>query len=123
MKKVKLIIGSVITLFLIISSIFIFTDHRNYTDHRSSKNEFSIREVCKPKTSNSYNISIVTPEAKDYDEAMSGYYPGSHSFDNDLVNTAPYNWIDNSTGTCTALVVDEWDDHKKVLKLTDNDVG
>ena len=124
MRKAKLIIGfSIILLFLVISSIYIIPHNSNFAEHRDdkTKSEISIIETDKPKSSSIYNISIVSPEARDYNEAMSGYYSGSYSFDNDLVGAVPFNWVDESTGSCTTEVVDNWKGHKKVLKLTDND--
>jgi hypothetical protein len=65
-------------------------------------------------------INITTPENKTYLEPITGYYPGTWSFDNDPDGTIPQGWIDNSQALCTARVVSEKVGHKKVVHLDDD---
>jgi len=76
-----------------------------------------------PKPS-AVNIDIITPENKTYTEPMSGYYPGTFGFENDLNGAIPSGWDATlCTGGCTALVVTEHDGHNNVVRLNDNTGG
>jgi len=66
-------------------------------------------------------ININTPESKAYFEPMDGYYPATSGFENDNSDTFPTGWFDESTGACNEWVEDEFQGHKKVMKLIDND--
>jgi hypothetical protein len=61
-------------------------------------------------------LVIITPENKTYIEPMSGYYPATYGFENDEDGSFPMEWIDESTGTLSEIVVaSEVAGHKKVL--------
>ena len=73
-------------------------------------------------------ITIVTPENKTYNEPMSGYYPGTYNFDNELPTTygtntqfldeyqgsSNYNWIRTTS---------VWQGHYNVLDMYDGQGG
>ena len=65
-------------------------------------------------------INITTPENKTYYGSMSGYYPGTWSFDNDQNAEVPQDWVDNSQAGCSARVVSDKMGHKKVVHLDDD---
>ena len=68
-------------------------------------------------------IKIITPENKTYTEPMSGYYPGSFGFENDIDNTFPSGWIEGGTTTGKTRIVGSKDGHNKVLLISDDDVN
>ena len=71
-----------------------------------------------PKSS-AGEITIITPENKTYTEPDSGYYPATYGFENDLVGSNPEGWIIWDEDDVIE-VIDELDDHKKVLRLYDS---
>ncbi|TFG24313.1 MAG: hypothetical protein EU532_12720, partial [Promethearchaeota archaeon] len=70
-----------------------------------------------PKASEG-EITIVTPENKTYTEPMSGYYPATYGFDNDLDGTKPQDWVSNPGADIQ--VISEIDSHKNVVEILDN---
>ena len=60
-------------------------------------------------------INITTPENKTYTKPMSGYYPGTFSFDDVLNGQDHPSWI-GADGD----INDEVDNHKKVYEIIDN---
>ena len=48
-------------------------------------------------------------------------YRGTYNFRDDLVGSVPSGWIDNSGGNTSARVISDYDNHKKVLRIVDND--
>lgn len=54
-----------------------------------------------------------------YTTPKGGIYYGTENFEDEDVGTVPSNWIDESTGTSTALIIDNIYNHKKVLELDD----
>jgi len=62
-------------------------------------------------------INITTPEDKTYTSSMSGYYPGTYSFDNDAVDSAPQEWTDTSESGSYAKVISALGGHNKVIEL------
>ena len=69
---------------------------------------------------NGQEINITTPENKTYTGQMSGYFPGTWSFDNDNDATIPEGWVDNSQSGCIARVASDKVGHKKVVHLDDD---
>ena len=65
-------------------------------------------------------INLITPENLTYTEPMSGYYPATYGFENDINGNDPQEWNDISGTGCDCYVVDSAGDHNKVLKLYDN---
>ncbi|MFX1366616.1 MAG: hypothetical protein ACFFCE_16820 [Promethearchaeota archaeon] len=82
-------------------------------DNKSHENELL-------KSSNG-EINLITPEDKVYYKPMSGYYPGTNSFDHDEVGTEPTWFQKVGTEGGTAQVIDALDGHKTVLELHDTD--
>ena len=72
-----------------------------------------------PKTSD--DIDIITPLNTTYTAPMSGYYPGTLSFESDEVGLPPSStdWVDGSTDDCTIKVIAELGGHENVLELYD----
>ncbi|MFX1481117.1 MAG: hypothetical protein ACFFCI_23800, partial [Promethearchaeota archaeon] len=65
------------------------------------------------------DIDIITPENKTYTEPMSGYYPASYSFDNDLPGTNPDGFTTNEPTGTYIQVLSELDGHKNVVEIND----
>lgn len=72
----------------------------------------------KPKPSAS-TINITTPENKTYLSPMSGYYPASFSFENDIIGSDPMDWSVYEVGG-TVNVIDFLGNHKKVVEVHNN---
>jgi len=64
-----------------------------------------------------FEIEIITPEDKMYEEPMSGYYPGSFGFENTKNGSIPEDWVFASTDPGESFVIDEVDGHNNVVKL------
>jgi len=62
-------------------------------------------------------INITTPENKLYINPMSGYYPGTYSFDDAIIGQTAPGWIDNDND---GEVIAELGGHKKVYEIIDN---
>ena len=106
---------------ILITSVFSVTLSSNflkYTPNTEASPDKTI-ELFDLKSSGP-QINITTPENETYYGPMSGYYPGSWSFDNDQDGTIPQGWVDNSQSGCTARVVSEKIGHKKTVHLNDN---
>lgn len=73
-----------------------------------------------PKTS-AGEITIITPENKTYTEPMSGYYPATYGFENDLVGNNPYEWTVAEQGLQTVEVISSLDGHNNVLEIFDTE--
>jgi hypothetical protein len=75
-----------------------------------------------PRPSNS-DITISTPENKTYIEPMSGYYPATYGFENDVDGSNPENWEEASTSgpDCDVRVISSKFGHNKVLEGYDAD--
>jgi len=85
-KKTKNIFGFII----ILSSLIGFTIYpvfSNIFTLISLKQENSF-ELFEPKT-NTNELIINTPENKTYGAPMSGYYPATYGFENDMVGSDP----------------------------------
>ncbi len=65
-------------------------------------------------------INITTPENITYSDPMSGYYPGTYGFENDVNGADPLGWIVDESGG-PIRVLSEVDGHKKVVEINDND--
>ncbi|TXT65282.1 MAG: hypothetical protein BAJALOKI1v1_450012 [Promethearchaeota archaeon] len=68
------------------------------------------------------NITLITPENTTYTGGMTGYFPGTYSFENDengLVNAK--GWIGKDEPNLLSQIIEEKDGHKKVYHLYDND--
>jgi hypothetical protein len=69
----------------------------------------------------SLSINIITPENTTYTNPMSGYYPATYGFENEINGAVPDGgWISNIGYDCELKVISELDGHKKVLEFTDN---
>lgn len=68
--------------------------------------------------SNGDPINITTPEDKIYIEPMSGYYPGTYGFENDLTGYDPAEW-DVFEGAGYVNINDEMENHFKVVEIYD----
>ncbi|MGB5911068.1 MAG: hypothetical protein WBH31_07750, partial [Promethearchaeia archaeon] len=62
-------------------------------------------------------ITIATPENKTYSAPMSGYYPATYGFENDMIGSVPQGWFEDSLGTGVVEVIQQEDQHKNVLHI------
>ncbi|MHA1885102.1 MAG: SBBP repeat-containing protein, partial [Promethearchaeota archaeon] len=66
-------------------------------------------------------ITIITPQNKTYIEPMSGYYPSTYGFENDINGIGtPLEWGNDTEIGYTLSVLEEKDGHKKVVEFLDN---
>lgn len=79
------------------------------TNYESDIRQFSV-----------YHINITTPENKTYYEPMSGYYPATYGFENDIIGASPQDWNKISEADRKTTVEEIYDDHRHVLKMWDN---
>jgi len=115
-KKTKNIFGFII----ILSSLIGFTIYpvfSNIFTLISLKQENSF-ELFEPKTS-ANEILINTPENKTYGAPMSGYYPATYGFENDMVGSDPAEW-NVFEGAGYVNVKDEMNNHKSIVEMYDN---
>ena len=68
-------------------------------------------------------LNIITPENKIYDSSMNGYYPGIYGFENDAPNSYPMGWNTTEPPSTSVNVINEIDNHKRVVHLTDNNAA
>lgn len=71
---------------------------------------------------NSNGIEILTPTASIYQKPTYGYYPGTNSFDNDIVGAEPAWFQEVVTTGGTVQVIDELDGHYSVVELYDTSI-
>lgn len=80
-----------------------------------------------PKTSDG-EITIITPENKNYTEPMHGYYPATYGFENELTGTSRTS-IDYVDGTnaiqsnCDVEIFNYYGGHYKVLRIHDGNTA
>jgi len=82
----------------------------------------SLSLLLKTKT-NANEITIFTPENKTYTKPMSGYYPATYGFENDLVGNDPYGWTVFEPGPQNVEIISNLDGHNNVLALFDTESG
>ncbi|MFX0139287.1 MAG: hypothetical protein ACFFDN_36945 [Candidatus Hodarchaeota archaeon] len=103
--------------FLIVFSLFSF----NFISYANLKYKFKTNYKGENLLKSSDNeISIVTPENKTYTQPMSGYYPATYGFENDVIGTSPQDWNEISEVDRTTTIEETFDDHRHVLKMWDN---
>ena len=71
-------------------------------------------------TFSAYQIEINTPEDKIITDPMTGYYPGTYGFENDILNSFPYGWIDEDVSTCETKVIGALYGHNNVVQQYDD---
>ena len=119
-NKRKIIIVSF--LILAIYANFAIFSHLLYQYNSSNKVQEKTFEFYNLKFSGQ-EINITTPENKTYTAPMSGYYPASYGFENDVLNGFPSGWTTFEGGGCTVNVISEVGGHKNVVELYDNGIG
>ena len=84
-----------------------------------SRFEWGIYDIFAQMVKEKVSIIINSPENKIYDGPMSGYYPATCGFESDRIGSEP-EWFD-IIGTLggTAVIIEELNDHKKILELYD----
>ncbi len=95
-------------------TIQVFGNDSIDTMYESAIQYFSVDNTTTPF------INIITPENITYTEPMSGYYPATYGFEAYNSGEIPDSWNDLSGTGCSAGVVDEINNHKKVIQLNDN---
>jgi len=68
-------------------------------------------------------INIITPENKTYTKGMDGYYHATYGFESDLNEHFPNNWYYSSSGNSYAKVIEEKNDHNKVIEMYNEGSG
>ncbi len=69
-------------------------------------------------------INIITPENKTYGGSMSGYYPATYGFENDIIGeTQPDRFNNQYSTSCSGEVISEIDGHKRAFRAYDNNNG
>ncbi|MFX1590633.1 MAG: hypothetical protein ACFFC1_21065, partial [Promethearchaeota archaeon] len=95
-------------------SIQVFGNKTMGTTYESDKRYFTM----------DYNpINIYTPENKTYNETMSGFYPATYGFENDAEYDNPSGWTIHESSDYIVDVIDEKNQHKKVVKFYDDHAG
>ncbi|MFX1500281.1 MAG: hypothetical protein ACFFDH_04870 [Promethearchaeota archaeon] len=114
-KSERIIILLFFSINLILLSLILPKNHYKIGE----SNDQNDKESLNPISSQS-EIDIITPENITYSAPMSGYYPATYGFENDKIGDIPYEWIMVQSPTLTnAYVIDEKDNHKKVLLIND----
>ncbi|GAG83059.1 unnamed protein product, partial [marine sediment metagenome] len=67
--------------------------------------------------------TIITPENITYNEPMSGYYPATFGFENDIISAPPQGLISEEGAGTTIQVIDQLDGHNKITELFDGASG
>ena len=93
-------------------SIQVFGNETLGTMYESEKSYFTMDYIP---------INILTPENKTYTEPMSGFYPATYGFENDAEYSNPSGWTTNENLDYIVDVIDEKNEHKKVVKFYDDD--
>jgi len=70
-----------------------------------------------------FPINIITPEARTYNQPMSGYYPATYGFESDLLGTDAKDWWHDVVASTHSYLVDSYNGHERVYELYDNNVG
>jgi hypothetical protein len=91
-------------------SIQVFGNDTGGTDYQSDIRYFSV-----------HPINVITPENKTYIEPMSGYYPATYGFENDLDGSDPMKWNVVEAGTSTTDIISGIDGHNKTIYGQDTD--
>ena len=107
MKKSKLIAFCLI--FVVIVSITSFRRDQNSDEYSKNKDlRLSVQD-----------ITLITPKNKTYTSPMSGYYPATYEFENDVDGTVPNGWTDEDLGGATTGVLSSYANHNKVINMHD----
>ncbi len=108
--------------FLIVFSLF-SSNFINYKTNLENKFKINYRENDFLKSSDN-EILIITPENKTYTGPMSGYYPATYGFENDIIGYNPSEWqVNENPPSYDIEVVKEKNSHKQVVHIDDNEVG
>jgi hypothetical protein len=110
--KYKIFISLVVFTLLIIG----FTPFLELSPNNSRDSQ---QQLDNPKT-NANEIILITPENKTYTEPITGYYPATYGFENDILNSFPYGWIDEDVSTCETKVIGTLDGHNGIVQQYDN---
>ncbi len=110
----------VIVMLITLGNLSFLLSNSNFINSPPNYSNFDTFNL--PKT-NAGEITILTPENVTYTEAMSGYYPAVDGFENELEGTSgtAIDYVDVTTisGGCEVQIYDEFQGHKKVLRLHD----
>ncbi|MFX1276125.1 MAG: hypothetical protein ACFFBP_06225 [Promethearchaeota archaeon] len=68
-------------------------------------------------------IGIITPENRTYTAPMSGYYPATHGFENDVDGLDPVGFTAYEGTGCSITVLNSLGGHQKVVELYDGSSG
>lgn len=111
----------VIVLLIMLGNLNFLLSSSNFINSPSNYSNFGNFNL--PKT-NAGEITIITPENVTYTKAMSGYYPATYGYENDLLGTIPRDWLDESVySSCSISVYNQKDDHMNVVRIYDANTG
>ena len=86
----------------------------------NSENGNKIENVqFKPRISGT-EINITTPINKTYYQPMSGYYPATYGFENDVVGSIPLGWVNYSGDDTNCFVTNGYNGHSRVIQMEDD---
>ena len=74
-------------------------------------------------------VPYIEPDGKIWTKAHDGLvrndmiYPGTYNFKDDNVGNEPDGWTSNNAANCTTTIANDFDGHKKVLELDDQNGG
>jgi len=109
-------------LYFFILLVFIFGFSMTFTITMQSRSR--IYPISFTPKSNANEITILTPENKTYSKPMSGYYPATYGYENDLIGTTPKDWLDESVySSCSISVYNQKDGHRNVVRIYDANTG
>ncbi len=120
-KLILVILGIIFGFSIIANSNINYYQGGNYGNLEDDTTDNNSQENKILKSSNG-GINLITPEDKVYYKPMSGYYPGTNSFDHDEVGTEPTWFQEVGTNGGTVQVIDVLDGHNSVLELHDTNV-
>ena len=120
-RKRKTALKLLLIVFVItITNISLILNYNTSINSPLNDNEFDVFKL--PKTS-AGEISIKTPENLTYTRPMSGYYPATYSFENELEGSSgtAIDYVDSgsTSSNCEVKIYNEFQGHKKVLRIHD----
>ncbi len=108
-QKLKVLLLASLLIVNIFFSLFI-QQSNNFVLQNDQKKDIKI---------SSEEITINTPYNITYRNPDEGYYPGTFSFDNDIIGSHPNSWISNAFPSPIS-VVSELDNHNTIMRIWDH---
>ncbi len=119
-NEVKIMVFSALLIAIFLcSSVIYLNSYSILNEKKAVKNDIQedLTTTIKSPKMSAGEITIKTPENKTYTGPMSGYYPASLGFENDVVGAYPSGWGIISGSNGFIRVVDAFNNHMKVVEL------